>query len=122
MQKVRLGDVIIFLLATLLIVFSFTFYKGLSGRPEVRVRADGGEWVYDLAADTTATFKGPVGETTIEIKEGRVRVVDSDCKNKVCIAAGWISSPGQWIICLPNNVFVRLEGSLKGGTIDDLSF
>src|SRR5690554_6783059 len=122
MTTIRVGDIIIFVLAIVLIVASFTFYNKLSGKPEVRVRAAGGESIYDLSVDTLATFKGPVGETTVEIKGGQVHIVDSDCRNKVCIAAGWIASPGQWIICLPNNVFVRIEGSLEEGTLDDISF
>lgn len=122
MTTIRIGDIIIFLLAVALIVASFSFYNNLSGKPEVRVKSGAGESIYDLSVDTQATFKGPVGETTIEIKGGQVHVSDSDCRNKVCIAAGWIASPGEWIICLPNNVFVRIEGALKEGSLDDISF
>lgn len=122
MTPIRVGDIIIFLLAVALIIGSFSFYSTISGKPEVRVKSGAGESIYDLSVDTQATFKGPVGETTIEIRGGQVHVSESDCRNKVCISAGWISSPGEWIICLPNNVFVRIEGSLEEGSPDDTSF
>ncbi|MDD4219965.1 MAG: NusG domain II-containing protein [Sphaerochaetaceae bacterium] len=124
MKKIRLGDIIIFLLSLVLIGASFGSYGKLSGKPEVRVQAEGREWVYDLSVNTTASFSGPVGTTSIEIHDGKVHVLASDCRNKVCIAAGWISSAGEWIICLPNNVFIRIEGSIEpqAGGVDDISF
>ncbi len=124
MKRIRLGDIIIFLLSLVIIVASLGSYGSLSGKPEVRVQAEGREWIYDLSVDTIASFQGPVGATSIEIQDGKVHVLDSDCRNKVCIAAGWISASGQWIICLPNNVFIRIEGTTqpKPGGVDDISF
>jgi hypothetical protein len=125
MKLNRVGDIVILALSITLIALSLGTYQDFSGEPEVHVRTDGGEFIYDLDVDTFATFEGPVGETTIEIRNGKVHVHDSDCRNKVCIAAGWVSSPGDWIICLPNNVFVLIEGSLDkgdGGGVDDTAF
>ena len=125
MKKLTLIDIIIFLLFLTISVLSFTLYTTVSGKPEVHVTTGDKEWVYDLSVDTTATFEGPVGETTIEILNNRVHVHSSDCKNQVCVLAGWIEKPGEWIACLPNNVFVVIEGqkdsSLEEET-DDISF
>jgi hypothetical protein len=125
MKLNRVGDSVILLLSLTIIVLSFGGIADFTGKPEVHVRTEDGEFIYELEQDTFATFTGPVGETSIEIRDGKVHVHDSDCRNKVCIAAGWISSPGDWIICLPNNVFILVEGSLdsseEGGT-DDIAF
>lgn len=51
-------------------------------------------------------------EVMLEIVEtGKVRVTESTCPDKVCARTGWISRPGQSIVCLPNKVVVRIEGS-----------
>ena len=124
MNRTRFGDSIIIIVSVILIVFSFSSLRPLGGEPQVHVRTDRGLFIYDLSVDTVADFSGPVGSTTIEISEGKVHVHDSDCRNKVCVSAGWVSRIGDWIICLPNNVFILIEGSLQEGLgdVDDTAF
>ncbi len=125
MKKLTLIDIIIFILFLTISVFSFTLYNNVSGKPEVHVRLGDKEWVYDLSVDTVASFEGPIGNTTIEISNNRVHVLSADCKNQVCVLAGWIEKPGEWIACLPNNVFIVIEGQQEiagEGEADDISF
>jgi hypothetical protein len=77
------------------------------------------EWLYPLDASRDVEVPGPLGTTVVEIKDGNARVLDSPCPNKTCIAAGEISLNGQWLACLPNRVFVRIEGGPSDGdTVD----
>lgn len=46
----------------------------------------------------------------IEVKEGRIRVLKSDCPQKICVQTGWISKPSQTIICVPNKVLIEIVG------------
>ncbi len=66
----------------------------------------------------TITVKGWNGPSTFEIKEGRVRMVKSACRDKICIGVGWIDTAGRSIICLPNRVVIRVTGNRKSGKID----
>jgi hypothetical protein len=55
---------------------------------------------------------------TLEILEngsgsGQVRIEESSCPDKVCVKTGWISRPGQAIVCLPHRIVVRIEGGGK---------
>ncbi len=124
MKRIRIGDIVILLISIAIIGISLGSYGRFSGKPEVHVRVGNQEWVYDLAVDTSATFSGPVGETSVVISNGKVHVHDSDCRNKVCISAGFISRVGQWIICLPNNVFIMIEGKIdrEEGDVDETAF
>lgn len=45
---------------------------------------------------------------TIEVKSGKVRISKSDCHDKICEKTGFISSPMQTIVCLPNRISVRM--------------
>jgi hypothetical protein len=122
-KNVTVIDILIIALAILITVASLFLISSLKGNPLVTVSSTNNKWAYDINVDRVETFSGPVGNTTVEIKDGFVRVVSSDCLNKVCISAGKISKVGQWIICLPNDVFVLIEGSIdSGGEVDDIAF
>jgi len=51
---------------------------------------------------------GPLGESVIEIRDGRTRFVSSPCKSQVCVHSGWLSSTGGFIACLPNRISLTL--------------
>ena len=71
----------------------------------VKVNADGKHYEYSAKQDGIYKVGGPLGITTFEIKDGRVRIIDSPCPNKTCVNQGWHSP----LVCLPNNVIITLE-------------
>ena len=46
----------------------------------------------------------------IEIKNGAIRVAESDCPKGICKQAGWVRTPGRTIMCVPNRVLIELKG------------
>jgi hypothetical protein len=50
----------------------------------------------------------------IEIKDGRIRVAESDCPKGVCKHVGWVRTPGRSIVCVPNKVLIELRGERRG--------
>ena len=124
MKRIRIGDMVILILSIAIIAASLQTYGNFTGEPEVHVRLGNNEWVYDLSVDTVVTFNGPIGDTVMEIRDGQVRIAGSDCKNKLCVSAGWKSHIDEWIACLPNTIFVTIEGAPENqeGGIDATSF
>ena len=61
----------------------------------------------------TGTF-----ENRVEVRKGRVAVTRSNCPGEDCVHSGWISQPGRSIVCLPNRVEVRIEGSNAEDDVD----
>ena len=49
----------------------------------------------------------------IEIRDGAVRVAESNCPKGVCKQAGWVRTPGRSIVCVPNRVIIELKGRQK---------
>jgi hypothetical protein len=90
----------------------FVYGKG-SGESSVTVEGGGKTWVFPLDAEELLRVPGPLGETVVHVHDGKVAVEFSPCENQICVAAGAISANGQWVACLPNAVFVRVEGSSK---------
>ena len=76
---------------------------------------------FSLKMDKRINVEGEKGNVVIEVKEGRVRVVESSCFQKICVNTGWINKPGQNIICLPNKVLVTIEGK-ESPEVDAVSY
>jgi hypothetical protein len=74
-----------------------------------------------LKTDRRIKLEGENGKVVIEVREGRVRVVESTCFQRICINTGWIDKPGQNIVCLPNKVLVTIEGK-RSPKVDAVSY
>lgn len=47
---------------------------------------------------------------TVEAENGRIRVLDADCPDKICVKYGWLTKPGDQAVCLPSKTIVTIEG------------
>lgn len=65
---------------------------------------------YSLGEDRTIKIKSGDSTNTVRIKNGKVSMIESSCKNQICVHHSPIDKTGQSIICLPNRVVVRIEG------------
>lgn len=72
---------------------------------------------YPLSADRTVTISSGNITLTVEIRDGRARVSDSDCPDKICQRTGWISRKGETVICAPAAVRLTVTDP-KGGVGD----
>lgn len=72
---------------------------------------------YPLSADRTVTVSSGNITLTVEIRDGRARVSDSDCPDKICQRTGWISRKGEAVICAPAAVRLTVTDP-KGGVGD----
>ena len=59
------------------------------------------------APSTTFTISGPHITNVLEVTHGRVRVVEANCPDQVCVHQGWLTSSLRPIVCLPNNMVIR---------------
>jgi hypothetical protein len=104
-------DVVMILLALGLTGFSaFAVYVKPRDASQVLINGSGQEWVFPLDANERVTVPGPLGDTVIKIQDNQAWVESSPCTNQVCVAAGHINAQGEWVACLPNNVFLMVEG------------
>jgi len=114
------GDVIVIaLLAALTILMVLPDDGEAEGPPVVEV-AVGGDVVFrgPLAEDFVYEAIGPLGKTQVVGKNGKVRVAQSCCPLELCVEMGEIERPGQILVCVPNEVTVRITGR---GYIDAIS-
>ena len=55
------------------------------------------------------TLQGKNGPFTVETQGKSIRIVESTCPDKFCVKRGWISSPGESIICVPYEVIIYFD-------------
>jgi hypothetical protein len=110
-------DYVCLVLALLIVLLAiFPVYGGPGDQYTINLKGEGGTWVFPRDAEETVAVPGPLGDTVVEIRGGRARVLSSPCQNQTCVAAGYIHSHGQWTACLPNRVMVSVAGG-SGGEI-----
>ena len=66
---------------------------------------------YPLDVTTDLLIEGEYCNT-VQIREGKVAIIESDCPGADCVHSGWISTSGRSIVCLPNKVEIRIMGVL----------
>lgn len=66
----------------------------------------------ELSLDSDAEFviEGDY-KNVITIKDGKAAITESDCPGTDCVHSGWIHEAGRSIVCLPNRVELRIEGT-----------
>ena len=104
LKKVRAADfvILIFLLVLSIFLVKKSFLKKYG---KVKVNANGTEYEYSLSQDGIYKIEGALGITVIEIKNKKVRILDSACPNKTCVNQDFANP----IVCLPNKVIIQLE-------------
>ena len=70
-----------------------------------------GEQIASLSLGTDGVYPFDEYGVTVEVTNRSVRVINSDCPDKICEKTGFISSSAQTIVCLPNRISVRIIGN-----------
>ena len=119
---IKIPDIVIILMALGLTVYSgFIAYAGSSGSAQVLIQGPNRSWVFPLDAEETVKVRGILGDdTVVRIHEGEVWAESSPCDNQTCVGMGRITGNSwfAWIACLPNNVFIMIEGANDSGHTD----
>lgn len=65
----------------------------------------------DLAVNDVVDIALPSGHMKVETRDGRIRVVESDCPNQVCLKTGWVSTSYQGIVCVPAKASIEISST-----------
>ena len=106
----RPADFLILILFSALVVASILFLK-TSKTSEKRLVINSGkkEFIYPLDKNRELQIEGVIGNSVIEIQDGRAFFKESPCSNHTCIQMGAVSDENEWAACLPNDIFIRIQ-------------
>ena len=94
-------DIFIILIMCFL-VFFFTDTRKGADRAEIYLSGKL-EHIVELTKDATYDIGGHM---VVEVKEGKIRALETDCPDQICVKEGWVSSSGVPIVCVPNEIMI----------------
>lgn len=67
-----------------------------------------------VTGEREITLSGEYGDNVILVSNGRIEMKSADCPDKLCVEQGELKSSSSPIVCLPNKVVIKFEGSTDG--------
>ena len=112
-QKADIGIISVFLFVSIA-VWSLFFVGQVSAKPQsaaLEIYSDGKliDKIPLSAADQPFSLCG--GRVTVRLNDGRAGFVYSDCADQMCVRTGYIRTPGETAVCLPNRVVLQIVGN-----------
>lgn len=124
----RFGKNDLILLIVLLVAaalgFYFFYFRSRPQGDQVQITIDGTVYgTYSLSKEQKIQIPDASGATTnvLLIKDGKAKMIEANCPDKLCEYQNAISKSGESIICLPNKVVVTVTGEQDDDTIDAFS-
>jgi len=77
---------------------------------------------FDLSKVTTPEDITVTGKyrNVIRVEQGRIRFLEANCPDQVCVKTGWLQNNGDIAVCLPNRTIIKIIG--KAENIDIVSY
>ena len=116
-KMVRAGDIVVFVVlgaSALLMIWAGSGTPKTAADVEIVVSGEVAHRA-PLGQNFRYVAHGPLGETTVLCQDGHVWVADSCCPNKLCVKTGKVRAMGQIIVCVPNEIVIRIAGA---GAVD----
>lgn len=104
----------------------FTVWLGMvmwsGGAADKAIIRSGGKIFLEapLSRDQQIEVPGPLGTSTVSIRDHRARIERDPSPRQYCVRQGWLARAGEIAVCLPNQVSVELAGSAR--RYDSLSY
>lgn len=121
----RIGDLIIYLFFILFFYFLGIKVMELGDEKpsKVEIYVDGNlKYVYPLQKEEKDIFVDTVlGGVNVKLKDNMVRVTSSNSPRKINVKRGWISSPGEVIIGIPDRLLIKIVGQ-KTNSDEELDY
>ncbi len=68
----------------------------------------------NVGVDTFDFTPSEHDRNTIEVRDDRIRMKSATCSDQVCVNFGFISKPGETIVCLPHKILIEIQ-TIDGG-------
>ena len=112
------ADIVLFFIIIAIAVAGIFVMSAAGSAQSAVIRVDG-QIVKEVRLDTDQNFW--IGDVHFEVKNGAIAFIESDCPGQECVHAGWLSSPGSSMACLPNHVSVTLSGDATESGVDTIA-
>ena len=99
---------VVFVLAVAAVLYGVTMGNAKQGGTAT-VTVDGEvKKELPLSQNTTYRLETEKGYNVIEIKDGKAKVIEADCRDGLCTEQKSISKTGESIVCLPHKTVIMV--------------
>ena len=114
LRYIKIGDWLTLLLGSVCVLL-LTLKLWSSDLADKAVIRSGGKIFREvpLSHDQQIDVHGPLGISSIVIRQRKVRIASDPSPRQYCVRQGWLEQAGEIALCLPNQVSVELTGSTK---------
>lgn len=117
--KIKKWDIIIIAILLVLSILPYGMIKLLLGKNIDQVYATitvGGAFYKEIPLTGQLSRKEFLIETDkgsnkVVIENESIAIVEADCSDHVCEEFGFRNTPGDGIICLPHQIYIKIEGT-----------
>ncbi|WP_270598530.1 NusG domain II-containing protein [Enterococcus asini] len=125
-SRLRPWDIPIILLLCLLsflplVIFGITRQSPATTESKIAVLRINGDEVkrfslVDGKKSYTYRYENEDGDyNVIEVDGEKVRIIEADCGDQVCVRRGWAEKDGDTIVCLPHKLVIEIQDGTGGG-------
>jgi len=115
-------DIVILSIAVLsLIPLYARYWQQPTSADYVLITSPTGTQKVNLHQTNILQIQGYVGQSLLEIQQGKIRFTQSPCQGKYCIHAGWQQTGGAFAACLPNHILLEVH-SAQSEQFDAMSY
>lgn len=110
-QYLKIGDLVLmsFLLALAATLMFLPWLRGEEANTfEVVYARTGVVESYPLDTDGEYVIVSEETKLCVSVSAGAVRVLSSDCRDRICVQSHEISQAGQSIVCAPAGIVIRI--------------
>lgn len=114
------GDKIVFIILSIIVVIvlgaTLIYKTSIKGSENIAVIKREGKVIKTIDLNKVVepqefTLKTANGHyNIISVKHNAISIKDADCPHKECVKSGWISKPGDMIVCLPYRLIINING------------
>lgn len=117
MLKIKRGDILLIIVLVVLGSAWLLLRQVLESRETVDpaalqavIQVDGQPYqsVPLSGEEETIEIHTKYGNNTLKVFDGGIQMVYADCPKKISMQMGFISRPGETILCVPNRVYVEI--------------
>ena len=108
MKIIKPLDIVIIFSLFVISVLPIFFYSSDSGKKEFYLLLDN-KVIYLDKKNSILDLSEYGKNVKIEILEEKLRFIESDCRDKICIKTGFISKCNDVAICIPNKVALQIK-------------
>lgn len=106
--------IIICLVAIFITYYSIDTLKSPIVSSQFYIEIDGEKLLYPKNSNEIITIVGPIGKTVIKIEDNCASVIESECRDQICVQMGKVCKHGQIAACLPNRLIIGIEEESEG--------